>query len=224
MKLTALLGYQTELLLRSQRWLLPVVLYAAFLGIGVQWGRPLLDALGYSAAALLPVTAWLVRICLAAEPDAARSATAAAAGPWRVHLASVLTALLGGLVLGGVATLYAVAVSAPRSSEGGVEVPVPPALAAGLLAAVACALFGTAVGALCNRPLLRSTGVAVPASMLAALLVLVAGVSPANAAVSGLVTGSRTGTVTLPVVPALLSAAVAAAATAVACGQAARRS
>ncbi|WP_314176789.1 ABC transporter [Streptomyces winkii] len=220
----ALLAYQTELLVRSQRWLPPLVLYAAFLAIGVQPGEPLLDGLGYAAAALLPVTAWLVRICVNGEPAAARHCTAAAAGPARVHLAGVLTALLAASGLGAAATLYTVVVSDPHSSEGHVEVPVLPAAAAGLLAAGACALLGTAVGALCNRPLLRSTGWAVPSAMLSALLVLVAAGSPANAAVSGLVTGSHTGTVTVPWVPAVLSLAAAAAATAFACRQASRRS
>ncbi|WP_346777214.1 ABC transporter [Streptomyces sp. HNM0575] len=220
----ALLAYQTELLVRSQRWLPPLLLYAAFLGLGVQWGRPLLDALGYSAAALLPVAVWLVRVCVSGEPPAARHCTAAAAGPGRVHLASVLTALLAACVLGAAATLYAVAVSEPHSSEGHVEVPLPQAAGAGLLAVAACALFGTAVGALCSRPVLRSTGVAVPSAVVAALLVLVAGGSPANAAVSGLVTGSHTGTVTVPWMPAGLSVAVAAAAVGFACRQASRRS
>jgi hypothetical protein len=220
----ALIAYQTELLVRSQRWLPPLLLYVAFLGVGVQWGRPLLDSLGYSAAALLPVTAWLVRVCVDGEPAAARHCTAAAAGPARVHLAAVLTALLAACVLGAVATAYAVGVSDPSSSEGHVPIPVPRAAVAGLLAIAACALFGTAVGALCNRPVLRSTGLAVPSAMLAALLVLVAGGSPANAAVSGLVTGSHTGTVTLPLVPAALSLGVAAIAVAFACRQASRRS
>lgn len=220
----ALLGYQTELLARSQRWLPPLVLYAAFLAIGVQWGQPLLDGLGYSSAALLPVTVWLVRICVGAEPDAARHCSAAAAGPGRVHLASVLTAFLFACALGATATLYAVAVSEPYSSEGHVAVPVWPAAGAGLLAALACALLGTAVGALCNRPLLRNAGFAVPSAMLAALLVLVVAGSPANAAVSGLVTGSHSGTVTVPWVPAALSAGAAALAVALACRQASRRS
>lgn len=219
----ALLGYQTELLVRSQRWLPPLVLFAACLAIGVQWGQPVLDGLGYTAAALLPVTAWLVRICVGAEPPAARHCSAAAVGPGRVHLASVLTAFLTACVLGAAATLYAVAVSEPFSSEGHVAVPVRPATGAGLLADLACALLGTAVGVLCNRPLLRSAGWAVPSATLGALLVLVAAGSPANAAVSGLVTGSNSGTVTMPYVPAALAAAVAVPAVAFACSQASRR-
>lgn len=219
----ALLGYQTELLTRSQRWLSPLVLYAAFLAVGVQWGEPLLDGLGYTSAALLPVTAWLVRICVNSEPDAARQCSAAAAGPGRVHLASLLTAFLGACLLGAAGTAFAVAASEPYSSEGHVAVPLWPAAGAGLLADLACALLGTAVGALCNRPVMRSAGWAVPSGMLAVLLALVAAGSPANAAVSGLVTGSHSGTVTVPYIPAALSAGAALLAVAFACRQAGRR-
>ena len=79
--MTALLRYQADLLVRSQRWLPPVILYAVFLGIGVQSGQPVLDSLGDTAAGLLPVAAWLVRICVTGEPDAARACAAAARGP-----------------------------------------------------------------------------------------------------------------------------------------------
>lgn len=77
--MTALLRYQTGLLLRSQRWLAPLLLYAAFLGVGVNVGEPVLGALGLTSAALLPVTAWSVRICATQEPAAARNVVAAAA-------------------------------------------------------------------------------------------------------------------------------------------------
>ncbi|MGW0234381.1 ABC transporter, partial [Streptomyces sp. NPDC002996] len=75
--MTALLGYHLAMLLRSQRWLPPVLLYFAALGVGVQSGGPVLDSLGWTAAALLPATAWLVRVCATQEPAAARSVTAA---------------------------------------------------------------------------------------------------------------------------------------------------
>ncbi|MYS12298.1 ABC transporter, partial [Streptomyces sp. SID6041] len=78
--MTALLRYQTGLLLRSQRWLAPLLLYAAVLGVGVQAGEPVLGALGLAAGALLPVTAWSVRVCVTQEPPAARNVVAAAAG------------------------------------------------------------------------------------------------------------------------------------------------
>lgn len=98
--MTALLRYQAALLLRSQRWIAPLVVYAAFVAVGVRPGDPALDSLGYAAAGLVPQTAWLVRICVTAEPPAARAVAAAAAGPVRVHAAALLTALAGALSAG----------------------------------------------------------------------------------------------------------------------------
>ncbi|QKV92028.1 ABC transporter [Streptomyces sp. NA02950] len=221
--MTALLRYQAALLVRSQRWLPPVLLYVAFMGITVRAGDPVLDSFGYAAAALLPVAAWLVRVCATNEPAAARNCAAAAAGPGRVHLAGVLTALGAALVLGTAGALFVGLISDPRTADHQVGIPVAKATAAGLLAAFACALLGTAVGALCNRPLLRSPGWAISATAVAALLVLVAGASPANAAVSGLVEGSHSGAVPLPLLPLAVTGAAAAGATALACALSSRR-
>ncbi|WP_432011710.1 ABC transporter [Streptomyces cucumeris] len=221
--MTALLRYQAALLVRSQRWLSPVLLYAAFMGIAVRAGDPVLDSFGYAAAALLPVAAWLVRVCTSTEPAAARTCAAAAAGPARAHLASVLTALLGALALGAVGTLYVALIGDPHTADHRTGIPLGRATAAGLLAALACALLGTAVGALCNRPLLRGPGWAVSATAVTTLLVLVAGASPANAAVSGLVEGSHTGAVPLPLLPLAVACLAAAGATALACALSSRR-
>ncbi|MFE0250304.1 ABC transporter [Streptomyces sp. NPDC059010] len=220
----ALLRYQAALLARSQRWLPPFILYAAFLGIGVQGGQPILDSLGYTAAALLPVAAWLVRICVTNEPPAARSCVSAAVGPGRAHLAAVLVALAAAAALGMLATIAVTLISAPASADHEMRVPRLPAGAAGLLATLACALLGTAVGALTAWPVLRSTGRAVPTMLLAALLSVVVTGSPAQAAVSGLVTGSRSGTVPMPVLPLAAAVLLTAAATAVACALTSRRS
>ncbi|MFC8277374.1 ABC transporter [Streptomyces sp. NPDC057271] len=207
--MTALLRYQTDLLLRSQRWLAPVLLYAVFLGVGVQAGEPVLGALGYTAAALLPVTAWLVRICLGQEPSAARHVVAAPAGRERAHLAAVLAAVACAVLLGVVAVLGVTAMSDLRRVD-----PVR-AGAAGLLATTACVLTGAAVGALTTRPLVRSRGWSLTALVLGSLLALVTTGSPAQHAVTALITGSRTATVPLPW-PALAAAlALAAAAAAV---------
>ncbi|MEV7982235.1 ABC transporter [Streptomyces sp. NPDC086519] len=222
--MTALLRYQTALLLRSQRWLPPVILYAVFLGVGVQGGQPVLDSLGYTAAALLPVAAWLVRICVTGEPAAARACVTAARGPARTHLAALLTALTAAALLGTVATLIVTVISHHATNDHRLPVSPVRAGAAGLLATLACALLGSAVGALTNRPLLRSPGRAVPAMLLAALLAVVVGGSPAHAAVSGLVSGSESGRI--PVSPLPLAAAVllTAAAFAAACALNGRRS
>ncbi|MEU2283628.1 ABC transporter [Streptomyces sp. NPDC013178] len=222
--MTALLRYQAALLVRSQRWLPPVLLHAVFLGVGVQSGQPVLDSLGYAAAALLPVAAWLVRICVTNEPPAARTVVAAAAGPVRAHLAAVLVALGAAGLLGTATTAVVALISDPVSADHQQRIPLPQASAAGLLATLTCALLGTAVGALTAWPVLRSPGRAVPTLLLAALLALVVTGSPAQAAVSGLVTGSRSATVHPPLLPLAAAALVTAAATAVACALTARRS
>ncbi|CCK26754.1 integral membrane protein [Streptomyces davaonensis JCM 4913] len=222
--MTALLRYQTALLLRSQRWLPPFLLYAVFLAVGVQGGQPVLDSLGYAAAALLPVAAWLVRICVTGEPPAARGVVAAAVGPGRAHLAALLVALTAAATLGTVATVVVTLISDPRTADYQAEVPRLPAGAAGLVAALVCALLGTAVGALTTWPVLRTTGRAIPAMLLAALLSVVLTGSPAQAAVSGLVTGSRSGTVPVSALPLVAAALFAAAAIALACVLCSRRS
>ncbi|NEC66868.1 ABC transporter [Streptomyces sp. SID9727] len=210
--MTALIRYQAALLVRSQRWLAPVLLYLAFLAVGIRSGQPVLDSLGYTAAGTLPVTAWLVRVCVTQEPPAARTVVAAAAGGQpRAHLAALLTALGGAGLLGTAATAVVLAISDPASTDHSVRVPLPPAAAAGILATACCVLLGAAAGALCGRPLLHGRGWSIAATALAALLALVTAGSPAKYAVTDLVTGSLTGRVHAPVLPLLGAGAVTAA-------------
>lgn len=216
--MSALIRYQAALLLRSQRWLAPVLLYVAFLVVGVRAGQPVLDSLGYSAAGLLPVAAWLVRICATQEPPAARTVVAAAVGGQpRAHLAALLTALGSAGLLGTAAIAVVLLISEPASTDHTVAVPLTSAGLAGLLATACCALLGAAAGALCTRPLLHRRGPSIAATVLAALLALVTSGSPAKYAVTGLVTGSHTGTAHVPVLPLLGAAAVATAVAALAC-------
>ncbi|MEV0526361.1 ABC transporter [Streptomyces sp. NPDC050439] len=221
--MNALLSYQSTLLLRSQRWLAPVILYAAFLAVGVQSGQPILDSLAYAAAALLPVAAWLVRICVTNEPPAARSCSAAAAGPWRAQLACLLSAFLATALLGAVATLVVAVISDPASTDHRTAVNRLAASGAGLLAMLVSALVGTAIGAVTSWPLMRSPGRAIPVLLLASLLSLVTTGSPAKAVMTGLVSGSRDGVVPVPMLPVAGAAALAAAAVGAACGLASRR-
>ncbi|MEV6307013.1 ATP-binding cassette domain-containing protein [Streptomyces sp. NPDC051840] len=210
----ALRRYQTALLARSQRWLAPVLLYAAALGIGVRAGQPVLDSLGYASAVLLPVAAWIVRICATQEPSAARAVSAAAVGPRRAHLAALVAGLACALALGCAGAAFVLLISDPADTGGAVAVPLLPAALAGLGAITCCALLGAAVGALCTRPLVHRSGWSLAAAALGSLSVLVAGVSPANAAVSALVSGSATGTVPSTSLPAAAALAVAAGAAA----------
>ncbi|MFF2012779.1 ABC transporter [Streptomyces sp. NPDC058195] len=219
--MTALVRYQAALLTRSQRWLAPVLLYAAFVVTGVGWGQPVLDSLGYAAAGLLPVTAWLVQLCATQEPPAARTVTAAAVGSPRAHLASLLAGLGCAGLLGALVIPVVLLVSRPAGADGSVRVATLSAGAAGLLATACCVLTGAAVGALCTRPLLRRRGWRLAGTVLLALSALVADGSPANTAVRGLVTGSRTGVVHLPVVPLAVAVVLAAAVAVLACRRAA---
>ncbi|MFE6691235.1 ABC transporter [Streptomyces sp. NPDC057743] len=221
--LTALVRYQAALLAGSYRWLPPLLVYAAFLAIGVQTGGPILDAYGYAAGGLLPVTVWLTRICATNEPPAARSCTAAAAGPARAHCAALLTAAGAALLLALAGTGFVALLSDPHSTDHRVAVPVLPATGAGLLTALVCLLLGTALGALCSWPVLRRPGWGVPTGLIAALLVLVLGASPANAALTGMITGSERGTITAPWLPLAAAALLASGATALACALTGRR-
>ncbi|MFD8973621.1 MULTISPECIES: ABC transporter [unclassified Streptomyces] len=214
--MTALLRYQAGLLLRSQRWLAPLLLYAAFLAVGVRAGEPVLGALGFSAAALVPVTAWCVRICLTQEPPAARNVLAAAAGRSRGHLAALLTGTALPGLLGVLAVLGLTAIGDRRG------VGAPAATGAGLLATAACVLTGAAVGALTARPFLKAAGWSVAALVTGSLLALVTTGSPAKHALTALVTGSRTATAQLPWLACAGAVLLAAATAVLACRATAR--
>ncbi|MFJ2788780.1 MULTISPECIES: ABC transporter [unclassified Streptomyces] len=206
--MTALLRYQSGLLLRSQRWLAPLLLYTACLVVGITFGEPVLGSLGLAAAALLPVTAWSVRICVTQEPPAARGVVAAVAGRGRAHLAALATGALWPVLVGAFAVLV-VTLTGDRRGVG-----TGAALVTGLLAVLACAGTGAAVGALSSRPFLPAPGRSLGALVLGSLLALVTTGSPAKHAVTALVTGARTATAEPPWLACggalLLAAAVAA--------------
>lgn len=189
----ALLRYQTAILLRSHRWIFPLIAYGLLVAAGnaagatsPAAGSPLLAAkstqlaqgLDWSAAMLVPVVAFLTRSMLTAEPDAARACVAAAAGPAQAQLAALLTALGGGIVLGAGGACLTPLITGTAAAA----VAHPEIFAAGLLTAVVCLLVGSAIGALCNPPLLRHPGAAMLATLAAAIFALASDVSPASAA------------------------------------------
>ncbi|MFF0294388.1 ABC transporter [Kitasatospora sp. NPDC004615] len=189
MTVRMLTRYHLELLVRSQRWLPPGLVYLLLMGLGVSGGDEALSAAAFSAGLLVPVTGWLVRSAVTAEPAQSRACLVAAAGWRRVHLSALLAAALAGLALGA-AGLAAVLLVGSGSSG--------PAVAAGLLATVVCVLTGTAVGAVCNRPVVAATQYAVPLGLGAMVLVLLVPGSPANVVVRALVLGSRQHTLSVP--------------------------
>lgn len=208
-----LLRYQLDLLMRSHRWLPPLIFYGAVMAIGIAGGEPLLGSLGYAAALLLPVAAWTVRVCVTNEPAAARACVASAVGPARAQAAALAAAAVVSGLLGLAGTAVVTAVSGPHADDLRTAVPIGPAALAGAMAAAVSVLLGTAVGALTNPPLVRGAGWPVLTTAVAAGAVLIVSGSPAQAAVTGLVTGSRTGAVHYPLLALLAAAAAALAAT-----------
>ena len=86
---TALLRYQTAILLRSHRWIFPLIAYGLLIAVGAAGSSSLAETLDWSGAMLVPVVAFLTRAMLTAEPDAARACVCAAAGgPVRAQLAT----------------------------------------------------------------------------------------------------------------------------------------
>jgi hypothetical protein len=177
--MTMLLRYQAGVLLRSQRWVGPLAVYAIwFITTGA--GHEQLGAgLSWNAAALLPLVAWLTRSMLTAEPAEARACAAAAGGPHRTHLAALITAAAAGAVLGLAGIISAVVMG--QSPRGGTaEVGT---IATGLAATLICVGVGSAVGAVCNPPVIRGVAIAVLTTTGAVIAALVTSISPANAAI-----------------------------------------
>jgi hypothetical protein len=189
---TALLRYQAEILLRSHRWIFPLIGYGLLIAVGAAGSTTLAETLDWSGAMLVPFTAFLTRAALTAEPDAARACVAAAAGPARAQLATLIVPLGFGVLLALAGTVFGVltAAAASAGSANGLFGKVtaaaghPGIVAGGLLIALVCLLVGSAAGALCNPPLLRHPGVAMLSTLSAIVVGLVTAVSPANAAIS----------------------------------------
>jgi hypothetical protein len=161
---TALLRYQTAILFRSHRWIFPLIAYGLLIAVGAAGSTSLAETLDWSGAMLVPVVAFLTRAMLTAEPDAARACVCAAAGPVRAQLATLIVPLGAGALLGIAATVFDILTAEAATKTPGPGLPGkvtaaaghPGIAAAGLLIALVCLLVGSAVGALCNPPLLRS--------------------------------------------------------------------
>jgi hypothetical protein len=174
----ALIRYQLALLVRSGGWLPPTLFYGVIVMIGAEGSTKVGEALGYSAAALVPAIAWLTRASLTAEPEASRHCVAAAVGPQRVHVAVLASAFVAGLVLAACGSGVMLAVVGKTQPTK--------ALVAGLVTVLIGLLAGTAVGAVCNPPFLSRAAIAIPIAGIVALAALFAGVSPVNAAITGI--------------------------------------
>ncbi|MHA6760415.1 hypothetical protein [Streptacidiphilus sp. PAMC 29251] len=176
-----LIRYQLALLLRSQRWLPPVLLFGVLIVAGQFGGQQYGDSLGWCAGMLVPSVGWLTRTVLTGEPGPARACVAAASGPRRAHLAALCAALICGAVLAVVAGVFEWALSSPP--PGVVHPPLATIARDGSTAVLIGLLAGTALGALCSPPLLNRPATAVLSLVTASLVLLVAPGSPVNAAI-----------------------------------------
>ncbi|MEU9466531.1 hypothetical protein AB0D78_07710 [Streptomyces avermitilis] len=193
----ALLRYHGVLLLRSQRWLPPVLLYAGLVAISLDGQSQLGSQLGWNAAVLVPALAWLTRAHLAAEPPAARACLAAATGTRRPQYAALAVPLAAGLLLVLLAAAGALLTCpAPRG------VPWVTVLGDGLAGGLVCSLTGSALGAVCAPPLVRTTAGGAGTLVIGSVMLLVLSASPANAAVRAVFSSGRTG-VRFPLLPLL---------------------
>ena len=197
-----LIRYQLALLLRSQRWLPPVLLFAFLIVAGQFGGQQYGDSLGWCAGMLVPCTGWLTRTVLTGEPGPARACVAATSGPRRAHLAALWTALIVGAVLAVVAGVFEWTLSSPPT--GVTDPPLVAIARDGATAILIGLLAGTALGALCAPPLLNRPATAVLGLAAASLALLVAPGSPVNSAIRDAFTSdSADAATTFPALPLL---------------------
>lgn len=212
--MTALIRYQVSLLLRSHRWIPGAVVYViGVVGLGgvgggaTGHGAALAQGLSWSALMLVPTVAWLTRSALTAEPAAARSCVAAAGGPRRAQLAALGAALSLGVIFGIIGICWEFATAGlvrDRLTNTIMFGPTFSDLGHGVGATLICLLVGSAIGALCNPPIIRRPAASMLASTAAVVLGLVWSVSPANAAVrTGNGTAAGSWPAGLPVIAAM---------------------
>ena len=151
-RVLAVAGYLGADVVRSQRFLLPLVVFGGVLAI-LFGGDPGAPPAPWAASvlALYPAAAWFALIVANTEEPVQRTVTVAAAGgPGAVALASLLVALAGDAVLVALAVFWPVVTT---------HYAYPPAiLLHGLFAHLAAATTGTAVGLVAARPLVKRIG------------------------------------------------------------------
>lgn len=185
----AVVRYYVTLFAGSQRWLAPALLYGIALSIDSAGGDTAADAFAYSAAFLVPVTAWLTRSLLTTEPAESAAMIATVVGPARARLTALAAATGYGLLCAAVGAL----VAWTSGAQGGGAT-----IAAGLVTELVCVLLGTAAGALAAPPLVRPAGWGVLLAGLLSLGLLLARFSPADAVIRSLTAVSNGSTLHFP--------------------------
>jgi hypothetical protein len=169
----ALVRYTVAVLVHTQHYLAPALLYVAFLAVStVNGGGPLPPVYAASAGALFVCTVWLTATVLGLDTAEQRAIVVVSAGrPLRVLAASVLTALLVGVVLGLLGLLFPLWSGA--YDPGAVD------LALGAVAELACVCAGAGAGVLCSV-FPRQGHALVAALVLVGVFLFVRGLPPVN--------------------------------------------
>jgi hypothetical protein len=172
---SALIRYTVAVLLHTQQYLAPVLLFIAFLAVStVNGGGPLPPVHASSAGGLFVCTVWLTAAVLSLDAPEQRAVVVVSAGrPATVLAASVLTALLAGTALGALGLVFPLWIGAYDVSAED--------LALGAVAELACACAGAGVGVLCSRLVIPRQGHGLVAALaIVGMFLFVRGLPPVN--------------------------------------------
>ena len=146
----ALVRYTGSDLLRSQRWVAPLLCFLGAEAIIDANTGSVLPTYALSATILLFIATWLTIVITNHEDPVQHEVTIVTAGSRaKVRLAKLLTAYLACAGLGLIGLI-----GPPLASSGGVTLGD---LGAGAAAHLVTGLAGVALGALCSRPIVRQT-------------------------------------------------------------------
>ncbi len=201
--MTALIRYHLALTVHAQRYLGPLLLHLCALTIfTVNDFGPLTGSYVVAAGSLLLASCWLTVSILNQEGPARRAVTTVTAGgPARVLAAETTLALMAGLALTVIGTIFPIV--------SGTHEVTPAALTVGVLAQTTTLATGVAVGLICSRLVIPRPGY----SLLLALLVVMAlpltpGLPPVNPLLR-VMSSDRTPTAQLPAAAGALLLALA---------------
>ncbi|WP_405642826.1 hypothetical protein [Streptomyces uncialis] len=209
--MTALIRYHCSVLLLSQRYLAPVLLFVSLIVVLTSSDSgPLAATYSSCAGAMLLCSTWLTMTLAGLEDRTHRSVVVVGAGgSLKVLVALVCTALLSCLPLTGVGVVLPLLI--------GRHDPVAADLLLGALAQLICALTGVAVGLVCSRPVFRRQGYGLVLALALLFTVTLAQGLPVNLLFTDLLDGKESadllGDTIVPLTAALVALVVGTAVT-----------
>ncbi len=141
----ALVRYAGRDAFRSQRWVAPLLCFAAIDAVISAPAGSALPSFALGAAALVFVATWLTVVIVNSEDPVQLTITEVCAGsPTRVRLAKLVLSLVTAVVVGVLGMIGPAVVAGP---------PTAGQVVAGVGAQAICAVAGVAFGAVCSRPI-----------------------------------------------------------------------